>query len=305
MERVRERLKKMKARSLKKQAEEHDDDHPYQDHDDHLDNTHGVITSTPTQILLDAQEKLTQAIEDWEHEQNVKEEKEKLVKDLEKRVESLKGEEEGLREEWEREKYGEFEKALEVVEDGEVVSGCLWASVKEGGLSRELLKFLSKYGIEEQQDLVAPEENLHFSRDSAESARKAAQECSRNVNDLHKKIDDLKSEADFDFGEEEEYFELFGKCFDTRADKYKYTFCPFKNAKQDSTGLGDFVSESWETDKSVMKFERGRYCMDKDRTASVYFECGKENEIIKVSEPERCEYNFYFRTPAACSAPPH
>ena len=35
--------------------------------------------------------------------------------------------------------------------------------------------------------------------------------------------------------------------------------------------------------------------MDKDREATVFFECGAKNEILKVSEPERCEYHFFFR----------
>lgn len=28
--------------------------------------------------------------------------------------------------------------------------------------------------------------------------------------------------------------------------------------------------------------------------------CGTQNEIIAVSEPNKCEYLFKFRTPAAC-----
>ena len=40
--------------------------------------------------------------------------------------------------------------------------------------------------------------------------------------------------------------------------------------------------------------------MDKDREAVVRFECGSESQVMRVSEPERCEYEMIFRTPAVC-----
>ena len=39
-------------------------------------------------------------------------------------------------------------------------------------------------------------------------------------------------------------------------------------------------------------------------TLQVKIECGTTNEIYAASEPNRCEYEFKYRSPAACASLP-
>lgn len=37
-----------------------------------------------------------------------------------------------------------------------------------------------------------------------------------------------------------------------------------------------------------------------ERSVKAMIECGVENEIVEVSEPEKCEYHFRMLSPAVC-----
>ncbi len=38
--------------------------------------------------------------------------------------------------------------------------------------------------------------------------------------------------------------------------------------------------------------------------SQVLIECGTSNEVYAASEPNRCEYEYKFRSPAACAVAP-
>jgi hypothetical protein len=51
----------------------------------------------------------------------------------------------------------------------------------------------------------------------------------------------------------------------------------------------------------AMMYENGGYCeANLYRSTEVDLECGNENKIVYVSEPEKCQYYFKMQTPAVC-----
>ena len=53
-----------------------------------------------------------------------------------------------------------------------------------------------------------------------------------------------------------------------------------------------------------MVYEHGLRCWNgPERSATIDLECGAENEIVKVTEPSKCEYLIKMRSPAVCTSP--
>ena len=53
-----------------------------------------------------------------------------------------------------------------------------------------------------------------------------------------------------------------------------------------------------------MVFEHGQRCWNgPERSAKVDLECGAENEVLKVTEPSKCEYVIKMKSPAVCGKP--
>jgi len=102
-----------------------------------------------------------------------------------------------------------------------------------------------------------------------------------------------------DFGPDKKFFYLYDRCFNKDTGGYTYELCPFKNARQAGTSLGNW--EAWQGENSKMKYSGGASCWQgPDRSLLVTLVCGKEEQILKVDEPSRCAYSMIFSTPAAC-----
>ena len=52
-----------------------------------------------------------------------------------------------------------------------------------------------------------------------------------------------------------------------------------------------------------MRYDNGASCwgVTYPRNCEVVVQCGNENKVLKVEEPNKCEYRLQFTTPAACS----
>lgn len=104
-------------------------------------------------------------------------------------------------------------------------------------------------------------------------------------------------------------------CINKEQGDYTYELCIFGRATQKSNKdhsshlLGTF--SGWNTNPHVPKsdpqywsqqlYNRGLKCWNgPERSVTVDFECGLQNEILSVSEPEKCAYEFKATTPALC-----
>jgi len=148
--------------------------------------------------------------------------------------------------------------------------------------------------------------------DAANKAREAFKEVDQRVRDIGREIRQIEESSSKDYGLEEEFQPLEGKCFDYTDREYTYRLCLFDfGSQRPKHGGSETRLGSWgywdgpaENKYSQMKYDKGVQCWNgPQRTLQVHLTCGMENELISVSEPNRCEYEFKFTTPAVCSEP--
>ncbi|KAJ8984747.1 hypothetical protein NQ317_005012 [Molorchus minor] len=169
---------------------------------------------------------------------------------------------------------------------------------------------------EEQPEEEHPEDKFTVEYDEdtkkiverATAARNAFYEADKQARELEGEIKAIRDYLEKDFGPEEEFATLQGQCFDYQDHEYIYKLCPFDKTSQTpksssaETRLG--VWGRWgdnEEKYDTMYYEGGQQCWNgPQRSTRVKLECGSENKVTSVSEPNRCEYFFEFFTPAAC-----
>jgi len=143
----------------------------------------------------------------------------------------------------------------------------------------------------------------------ADEARKNFDEEDKKVRDLDNEQKQLEEYLNNDFGGDEEFASLTGKCFEYTDREYTYKLCPFDKVTQrnkdggSETDLGKWGKwiEKDGNKYSSMKYENGQGCWNgPSRSALIRLSCGKENSLLSVVEPSRCEYEMEFKTPALC-----
>ncbi|CAI8617637.1 unnamed protein product [Vicia faba] len=128
-------------------------------------------------------------------------------------------------------------------------------------------------------------------------------ESSTKLSKIQSRISSLTQKQKLDFGPAKEFYSFYGRCFESKQNKYTYKVCPYKQATQEeghsTTRLGGW--DKFEDSHKVMVFSSGDKCWNgPDRSLKVKLKCGLSNEITDVDEPSRCEYVALLATPALC-----
>ncbi|KAK5625930.1 hypothetical protein RRF57_001646 [Xylaria bambusicola] len=157
------------------------------------------------------------------------------------------------------------------------------------------------------------------------AAREARDATARDVQTKRNSLNDEKQNLEKDFGTDDIFRVLNGKCTLVEAGEYEYELCWMTQTTQKSkkggsrTNMGNFdkitFKESDEEERHdgkglgrgrrmVLEYTGGQHCWNGPaRSTNVWLACAETEELWRVSEQEKCVYKMEVGTPAACEAP--
>lgn len=156
------------------------------------------------------------------------------------------------------------------------------------------------------------------------SARDAYQAITDEKSSKEAQIGEENRDLTKDYGAEDIFRALKGKCINQDSGEYNYELCWMDRTTQKSkkgggnTGLGNFARfDSIEVDEDVnaegkglgvgkrmtLVYENGQHCWNgPNRMTTVVLACAEKDEIWKVVELEKCVYRMDVGTPVACES---
>lgn len=140
---------------------------------------------------------------------------------------------------------------------------------------------------------------------AAENIRVKLKEMEGDLTLIQKEIEKNENILKAYFGENNMFYAYYHKCFDYRDNEYKYSICPYGEAKQDQTLLGKYDGlTTTNLGELAMKFSQGDRCLTlptrPQRELLFIMKCSEDQRVIEVSEPSVCSYAAIFYSPLAC-----
>ncbi|KAI1260694.1 glucosidase II beta subunit-like protein [Xylariaceae sp. FL1019] len=154
------------------------------------------------------------------------------------------------------------------------------------------------------------------------AAREAHDAAKRDVESKRRALNTEKDNLKKDYGHEDIFRSLEGKCTSIESGEYEYDLCWMATTGQKSkkggsrTSMGKFEKitfrDSDEDDRHdgkglgrgkrmVLEYNNGQHCWNgPNRRTDVWLACAETEELWRVSEQEKCVYKMEVGTPAAC-----
>ncbi|KAJ4251023.1 hypothetical protein NW762_011673 [Fusarium torreyae] len=154
------------------------------------------------------------------------------------------------------------------------------------------------------------------------AAREAVDAASRDLTDKTNALNIEQTDLDKDYGPDDIFRALKGKCVSIEAGEYTYEQCWLERTMQKSkkghgsSNMGNFkridrmMADDEERidgkslgkgERMVLRYEDGQQCWNgPQRRTDVWLGCAETEELWRVSESEKCVYKMEVGTPAAC-----
>lgn len=154
------------------------------------------------------------------------------------------------------------------------------------------------------------------------AARGNFQAADNEVTGKQSKLIDEQRDLEKDYGPDEIFRALQGKCVSIDSGEYEYELCWLDKTRQKSkkghgdTIMGNFIAIDTEMadeedrvdgkglgqgPRMVLRYDNGQGCWNgPNRRTDVWLACAEKEEIWRVSESEKCVYKMEVGTPAAC-----
>lgn len=168
--------------------------------------------------------------------------------------------------------------------------------------------------------ILAKEEEDENESKAVKDARKRLSTAESSLKNTRSQLNDRKADLGVDYGKDSVFRSMKGSCIERPSGEYTYELCWMERAKQKpkkgsgSTSMGSFVKISSVTvdelgpsgeivqrEKVALEYANGQKCWNgPSRSTTVILECGETDEILKITEDEKCVYSMFVATPAVC-----